>query len=546
MAALMAFKEIALFVARASCRLIPASLASFLFPVQRASAQRLRLLVALGQMPLWALALSTGMAQAAPFAYLTSNSTTVRVFDLGTNTTSTVVLPGPVGTGVAVNRQGTRVYLAGVTARGVLIPSLQVMDATTGTAMTPIALNGPSGAQWAGVAVNPTGDRVYVANPDGRYVAVVDPDARQVVSTIAITGKPANLVFSPDGTRLYVANGSTGSGDSISVIDPQTNTVVASVSVSNGPSDLSFNPQGTRLYVTHPQSNVLSVIDTTNNSLVSSLPLSFSPVSVVVSRDGSKLYVSDYTFNGAKVAVFDTRTNTLLRSIPVGDRSTGIAITPDGSTVLVVNFLSNNVSVIDTATDTVTATVPVANVVGPFYGAFIAPDTRAAGPSPTGTGTVSLSLNGGGSNCRVTNPRFTTAPGTPPVGMSFVHGVVSFTATPCTNGSRVTVTLTYPSPVPAGAVLYKYGRTRSSPTTPVYTPVVATLTGNTLTYTIEDGGVGDDDLTVNGQIVDPVGLAVPLSGAAGLAAVPSLSEWGLLSLSGLVLLAFAARRRRLA
>ena len=490
------------------------------------------------------LALGLGAAHAAPFAYLTSNSSTVRVFDLATQTTSDVVLPGPVGNGVAVNRQGTRVYLAGVTARGVLIPSLQVIDATTQAALPAIALNGPSGASWAGVAVNPSGDRVYVANPDGRYVAVVDPDTRQVVNTITLTGKPANLVFSPDGSRLYVSNGSNGNGDSISVIDPQTQTVVASVAVSNGPSDLSFNPQGTRLYVTHPQSNVLSVIDTTSHRLLSTLPLSFSPVSAVVSRDGSKLYVSDYSFNGAQVAVFDTRTNALLRSIPVGNRSTGIAITPDGRSVLVVNFLSNNVSVIDTATDTVTATVAVSNVVGPFYGAFISPDTRAVGPSPTGTGTVGLSLNGGGSSCRVTNPSFTTAPGTPPAGMRLVHGVVSFTATPCTNGARVTVTLTYPSPVPDGAVLYKYGRTAASPAQAVYTPVAATVSGNTLSYTIEDGGVGDEDLTVNGQIVDPVGLGVPLSVLAGLAAVPTLSEWGLLLMASLMVLAVAVRGRR--
>lgn len=322
-----------------------------------------------------------------------------------------------------------------------------------------------------------------------------------------------------------MTNGSNGTGDSISVVAPQTNTVVASVAVSNGPTDVSFNPQDTRLYVTHQPGNLVSVIDATNNTVLTTVPLSFSPISSVVSRDGSALYVSDYSFSGALVAVFDTRSNTLLRRMPVGNRSTGIAITPDGRSLVVANDLSSTVSVIDTATDAVREPVAVSSA-GPFDGAFITPDKSATGASPTGGGTVSLSLSGGGTLCRVTSPSFTTAPGTPPAGMSLVHGEVSFTATPCRQGARVTVTLTYPSAIPPGAVLCKYGRSAASPGQAVYTPVAATVSGNTVAYTIEDGGVGDDDLTVNGQIVDPVGLGVPSGAQAGLTAVPATRRVG--------------------
>ncbi|WP_256332130.1 MULTISPECIES: YncE family protein [unclassified Streptomyces] len=46
-------------------------------------------------------------------------------------------------------------------------------------------------------------------------------------------------------------------------------------------------------------------------------------------------------------------------SIPVGDTPQGIALTPSGARAYVANRGSNTVSVIDTATNTVTATVPV-------------------------------------------------------------------------------------------------------------------------------------------------------------------------------------------
>jgi len=74
--------------------------------------------------------------------------------------------------------------------------------------------------------------------------------------------------------------------------------------------------------------------------------------------DGSKVYVT----NGAPlntVSVIDTATNTVSATIPVGADPSGVAVTPDGSKVYVGNFGSNTVSVIDTATNTVSATIPV-------------------------------------------------------------------------------------------------------------------------------------------------------------------------------------------
>ncbi|MGJ0394223.1 MAG: beta-propeller fold lactonase family protein [Methylocystis sp.] len=59
------------------------------------------------------------------------------------------------------------------------------------------------------------------------------------------------------------------------------------------------------------------------------------------------------------VSVIDTATNTVLGTIPVGALPIGVAVAPDGSKAYIANFSSNNVSVINTSTKTVTATVPV-------------------------------------------------------------------------------------------------------------------------------------------------------------------------------------------
>src|SRR5215813_7056169 len=70
------------------------------------------------------------------------------------------------------------------------------------------------------------------------------------------------------------------------------------------------------------------------------------------------------------VSVIDTATNTVVATVPVGVRPIGVAITPDGTHAYVANRISGGVSVIDTATNTVVATVPVRD---PF-GVAITPD----------------------------------------------------------------------------------------------------------------------------------------------------------------------------
>ena len=72
------------------------------------------------------------------------------------------------------------------------------------------------------------------------------------------------------------------------------------------------------------------------------------------------------------VSVIDTATNTVTATIPVGSTPVRAAVTPDGTRAYVTNAGSDTVSVIDTATNTVTTTIPVGNVP---VGVAIAPTT---------------------------------------------------------------------------------------------------------------------------------------------------------------------------
>ena len=108
---------------------------------------------------------------------------------------------------------------------------------------------------------------------------------------------------------------------------------------------------------------------------------------------------------------------------------------------------------------------------------------------------------------------------------------------PCTPGATVRVTTTWPQPV-ADFTKHSQG---------AFLPVSHfAISGNTVSFDVTDGGLGDDDGVQNGEITDP---AMPLAAVApaGAQPIPTLSEWGLLLL-GLLAGAFgmAAQRRKAA
>ena len=69
-------------------------------------------------------------------------------------------------------------------------------------------------------------------------------------------------------------------------------------------------------------------------------------------------YITNYGSN--TVSVIATATNAVTATIPVGNEPFGVAVSRDGSRVYVANLYSNTVSVIATATNAVTATIPSA------------------------------------------------------------------------------------------------------------------------------------------------------------------------------------------
>lgn len=87
----------------------------------------------------------------------------------------------------------------------------------------------------------------------------------------------------------------------------------------------------------------------------------------------ARVYVANISSND--VSVIDTATNTVIATVPVGGTPDGIAASPDGAIVYVANAGGNSVSIIDTTTNAVIGTVSVGQ--NPIGIAFTPDGTRA-------------------------------------------------------------------------------------------------------------------------------------------------------------------------
>jgi len=172
------------------------------------------------------------------------------------------------------------------------------------------------------------------------------------------------------------------------------------------------------------------------------------------------------------------------------------------------------------------------------------PPVVFSGPSATGTGMITASFTGGGAACAYSSPQFIGAPpGAAPIpptkpgeGIVFPHGLFDFSTTGCVAGATLDFTITYPQNLPAGARYWKYGPTPTN-ATPHWYVLPATIAGNTATFSITDGGLGDDDLLANGAIVDQGGPG------AGAQQVPTAGSIAILLLA-LAMLGYGLRQRR--
>jgi YVTN family beta-propeller protein len=301
---------------------------------------------------------------------------------------------------VAVSPDGTRAYVSNTGY------ALSVID----TATYDVVGNISTGDTYpAAIAISPDGTRVYVAGSLGSVgaVTVIDAATNQVTATVDLASYALDVAVSPDGKHLYVANSDLDQNNSVSVVDTATYEVTATIGFGSdvAVTNVAVSPDGTHVYATYlgfdGSGYSVKVIDTTTNTITATIgytdPQCPVPVAITVSPDGQRVYAvysqsvlidlpNENPVKG-NVSVIDTATNTVINTIAVNPGS-GVAVSPDGANLYVAGFLTGSVSVIDTTANVVTGSYRVGS--DPL-GVAVTPDGTHAYVTNSASNSISVS-----------------------------------------------------------------------------------------------------------------------------------------------------------
>jgi YVTN family beta-propeller protein len=315
---------------------------------------------------LWMLTAAGASAQ--PYAYVSGFSNSVTIVNIATGTVASTINLSGTTSGLAVTPDEKYLYVTEQAANTVQIISLATK--------TVVATVGGLASLPTEVFITPNGAQAYVLSRGTFQIGVINT-ATHALTNISVASKPMQLVFSADGSLAYVAL----YGGSIAVINTATNTVVNTIAASYGLSAIAL--ANGHLYAADQSAGSVTVFGLSGNVVTTITGLG-SPDWLASTPDGSRVFVTSGT---NAVSVISTASNAVSATIPVGSLPTSIAVSADGAYAYVTNEYGFSLSQISVATNTVVKT---------FLKVMVYPYSVVTSPGSGGTPppTCSYSLSG--------------------------------------------------------------------------------------------------------------------------------------------------------
>ncbi|MBL8762378.1 MAG: YncE family protein [Phycisphaerae bacterium] len=268
--------------------------------------------------------------------------------------------------GVAITPDGTKAVVANRDGTDATIISLPSMSVTN----VPISFRGdeveisPDG-QFACIAVV-TDDGVWRINLNTSTVQGAKLVTGNMGGVGYINSQFSGMTLSPDGQTLVTCNSFS---NTISMIDTTSWSVVKTLAVGTFPTRATFSPDTSKVYIANRDSDTVSVVNNAGvgSTVTGTITAGDQPFEMGVSPDGARLYVSNFGSNNVRVVNTSTLATLATIAMPANQYIAGLRLTPDGTRLYVstgngsisisANYFwqtqSGAISIIDTATSTI-------------------------------------------------------------------------------------------------------------------------------------------------------------------------------------------------
>jgi YVTN family beta-propeller protein len=229
-----------------------------------------------------------------------------------------------------------------------------IVDAKTGNELKRIEL--PMANHNA--AFSPDGSEIWTSQMDTMgTVLIYDASTYILKKTINVGMMPAEVTFSFDGKKAFVANGGS---DNVTVIDVVTKAVVKTITVGAEPVG-AWTASNNKMYVDNEMGKSISIIDVGTLAVEETISLGFMPGIAAYNANMTQLWVSDP--DGGKVHVYEKMGGMYMEmgNVITGAGAHAIAFNKDGMIAYVTNQMVGTVSVIDVMNKTKTKDITVGN-----------------------------------------------------------------------------------------------------------------------------------------------------------------------------------------
>ena len=251
--------------------------------------------------------------------------------------------------GLAWSTDGTRLYAAGA-AENTIYEFTWAKGALTEAGR--IALGQPerrSGGEFlnagfvGGLAAGPDGSKLYAVQVFGQALSAIDLQTRKESKKVSLPAEPYTTVVSPDGRTVFV---SLWGGSRVLMFSADTLAPIGEIPVGPHPNAMVFSKDGTRLFVACANTNAVYVIDVPARAareqisvaLYPGAPVGSTPNALALSPDGETLLVANSDNNTVAVVDIEKPGSSEVEGwVPVGWYPTSVMFSRDGSKFFVLN-----------------------------------------------------------------------------------------------------------------------------------------------------------------------------------------------------------------